>query len=61
MPELLNWGIIKHPVNWVTVVLMVVIGIIALNLILTPWHLSAPQTTGLSANSQPGPDLAFTQ
>jgi hypothetical protein len=59
---MLNWGIITHPMNWVTVLLMVVIGMIALNLLLTPWHSGAPITsTGLNSNSIPGPYLAFSQ
>ena len=29
---MLNWALIKHPLNWVTVTLMVIIGMIALNL-----------------------------
>lgn len=27
--EILNWGIISHPINWVTVILMVLIAGIA--------------------------------
>jgi len=58
---LLNFAILKHPVNWVTVLLMVFVGIAVLNLLLTPWHI--PQKTGadLGANSIPGPYLATSQ
>lgn len=56
---MLNWAIMKHPVNWVTVFLMVAIGMIALHLLLTPWH--TPTPSGLSANSEPGPILQPTQ
>jgi len=61
MPKILNWRIMAHPINWVTVFLMVVIGIIALNLVLTPWHIPQKNSTELNANSIPGPYLAFSQ
>lgn len=61
MPKFINWGIISHPVNWITVALMVVIGTMALNLLLTPWHVTAIPSNGLSPNSQPGPDLNTMQ
>lgn len=32
--EVINWEIIKHPINWVTVVLMVLIAAIALHFVL---------------------------
>ena len=35
---LLNWKLLSHPINWVIVVLMVLIGVMVMNLILTPWH-----------------------
>lgn len=36
MPEtLVNWGLLKNPVNWIIVVLMLVIAGFALDLILT--------------------------
>lgn len=57
--RIINWDIIGHPVNWVTVTLMTIIGLFALNLLLTPWH--APQSTGLNANSIPTPDLSTLQ
>lgn len=35
MPEtLINWGLLKHPVNWVIVILMLIIGGVALDIIL---------------------------
>lgn len=43
---MVNWGILKHPINWVTVTLMVFIGMMALNLILTPYHPSAQGEIG---------------
>jgi hypothetical protein len=55
----INWAIIKHPINWAIVFLMVFIAMIALNYLLAPWH--SPQAATLGANSQPGPDLSFTQ
>lgn len=58
---MLNWGLISHPINWVTVTLMVFIGVIVLNLVLTPWHVTKPDSTGLNANSIPGPYLATSQ
>lgn len=61
MPKILNWAILAHPMNWVTVTLMVFIGLIALNLVLTPWHIAVKNDTELNANSVPGPYLAFTQ
>ena len=32
--ELLNWGLIKHPLNWVTLFLMVLIFVIAAHFVL---------------------------
>ncbi len=32
--EVINWEIIKHPVNWLTVILMVLIAAIAFHFIL---------------------------
>lgn len=61
MPKLVNWGLMAQPVNWITVTLMVIIGTIALNLVLTPWHNAPITSTGLNANSEPGPDLATLQ
>lgn len=43
---MLNWGIIKHPINWVTVGLMVFIGLMAFNLLLTPYHPTDKGATG---------------
>jgi hypothetical protein len=31
MNYVINWNLLKHPMNWVTVVMMVVIGVLA-------WH-----------------------
>lgn len=58
---ILNWGILKHPLNWFTVVLMTIIGFMLLNVILTPWHLPQKNQIGLDANSEPGPTLMWTQ
>ncbi len=58
---MLNWAILKHPINWVTVFLMTVIGIIVLNLVLTPWHIPQQSGADLSPNSVPGPYLATYQ
>jgi hypothetical protein len=32
--ELINYNLIKHPINWVTVILMVLIGAMALHFVL---------------------------
>lgn len=50
---MLNWGIAKNPLNWVIVFLMVSIGIILLNLLLTPWHIAQKGSIGLGSNSIP--------
>lgn len=31
--ELINWGLISHPYNWIIVVLMLAIGVFALHLV----------------------------
>jgi len=54
---LLNTALLKHPINWVTVFLMTVLGMIVLNLLLTPWHIPQKDTAALSANSAPGPSF----
>lgn len=58
--SLLNTAILKHPLNWVIVFLMVFIGVMVLNLVLTPWHIMQ-KGNGLSANSTPSPNLAMMQ
>lgn len=58
---MLNWALIKSPLNWITVFLMVFIGIMALNFLLAPWHLQPLNNGELSANSEPGPLLATMQ
>lgn len=50
---LLNTALMKHPMNWVTVFLMVFIGGIVLNLMLSPWHLPQKNADHLGANSEP--------
>lgn len=57
---ILNWALVKHPLNWVIVFLMVAIGIIVVNLLLTPWHIPQKGSVGLSPNSEPV-DLQFSQ
>jgi hypothetical protein len=54
---LLNTGLLKHPMNWVTVLLMSIIGFMALNLIMTPFLQDAPDNSELSPNSIPTPIL----
>jgi hypothetical protein len=39
--EVLNWGIVKHPMNWVILFLMVFIAMLALHLGLRMWQNSA--------------------
>jgi hypothetical protein len=36
MPQLINWELIKNPVNWVIVGLMLAIAVFGLNLVLAP-------------------------
>ena len=33
MPDLINWGLLKEPYNWVIVILMLAIGVYALTLL----------------------------
>jgi len=56
---MLNWALMKHPINWVTITLMVIIGTIALNIVMTPWH--ANKSSGPGDTSKPLPDLATMQ
>ena len=58
---MLNWALIKSPINWVTVLLMTIIGMMLLNLILTPWHIPTKQNSGVSPQSEFGPILATQQ
>jgi hypothetical protein len=39
--EIINWGLIKHPINWVILFLMVFIAMTALHLGLRHWQNSA--------------------
>jgi hypothetical protein len=43
---MLNWKLISNPINWVVIFIMVFIGVMALNLVLHPWH--APTFTDAS-------------
>ena len=36
MPNLINWELIKNPVNWVIVGLMLMIAVFGLNLVMEP-------------------------
>jgi hypothetical protein len=36
MPELINWALLKEPVNWIIVFLMLAIAVFGLGLILGP-------------------------
>lgn len=47
---MLNWRLISHPINWVTVFVMVFIGVMVLNLLLKPYH-SGMNSSGASANA----------
>lgn len=51
----INWAIAKHPLNWVIITLMVIIGMFALNLVLSPWHVTDTSSDQLNENSTPGP------
>ncbi len=33
MDYIINWGLIKHPLNWFTIILMVIIGGLALHFV----------------------------
>ena len=35
MPKLVNWDLLKQPVNWVIVVLMLLIGVFGLKLVMS--------------------------
>lgn len=50
---MLNWSIAKNPLNWIIVFLMVSIGIIVMNLLLSPWHIAQKDSLGLGPNSIP--------
>lgn len=39
--EIVNWDLIKHPINWVIVILMLFIAMTALHLGLRMWQNSA--------------------
>lgn len=60
---IINTALIKHPVNWITIFLMVFIGVMVVNLILSPWHVGqrGGDATTLSANSTPSPPLSMFQ
>lgn len=51
--KILNTELMSNPVNWITVTLMVFIGIIFLNIILSPWHIPQKNTEEIAANFQP--------
>ena len=36
MPQLINWELIKNPINWVIVGLMLAIAVFGLNLVMEP-------------------------
>jgi hypothetical protein len=36
MPQLINWDLLRHPYNWVIVILMLAIGVYALTLLAAP-------------------------
>lgn len=35
---MLNWKLMSHPINWLTILVMVVVGVMVVNLALTAWH-----------------------
>ncbi len=35
MPKLVNWELLKQPINWVIVVLMLLIGVFGLKLVMS--------------------------
>lgn len=35
---MLNWNLLSHPLNWITVLLMVFIGLFVVNLLTNSWH-----------------------
>jgi hypothetical protein len=36
MPQIVNWELLKEPVNWIIVALMLAIAVFGLNLIMAP-------------------------
>lgn len=42
MPDLINWGMIRQPYNWIVVILMLAIGVWALHLLQEPLGLLPP-------------------
>jgi hypothetical protein len=53
MPELINWPLLRDPVNWIIVALMVAIAAFGLHLLLEP-HDGLQMATGTTG---PGSDL----
>jgi hypothetical protein len=35
---MLNWKLMSHPINWLTIFVMVVVGVMVVNLGLSSWH-----------------------
>jgi hypothetical protein len=35
MPDLINWPLIKNPINWITIILMLIIGGFVIDILLT--------------------------
>lgn len=48
---MLNWKLMSHPINWVTVLLMVFIGVMVTNLLLTPWHSAQAASSKMTATN----------
>ena len=42
MPELINWSLLREPINWIIVVLMLAIGTAGLSLIFAPGNQGNP-------------------
>lgn len=45
MSDIINWNIAKHPLNWLIVMLMVMIGGIAIELAITAYKSHATKVT----------------
>jgi hypothetical protein len=51
MPQLINWELIKSPVNWIIVALMLAIAAFGLNLIMTGGNAGVSLMTGSTGDS----------
>lgn len=50
---IINWGLVKHPMNWVTIVLMLVIAGIAGHLALSYFGVESASNDAINKNGAP--------